>query len=88
MVRIALAGPAQAFSRDCDDLVIFRGKPLVLKAGRVFRVDRRRDHHDYCEDLIRSGVAWVASRYLAIEEPRILGAKEVARRHHCVWSHS
>jgi hypothetical protein len=88
VVRIALAGPSRAFLRGCDDLEIFRGKPLILKGGQAFRVGHRRDHHGYCEDLPHLEVAWVASRCLAIEEPRMLDAKEVARRCHYAWSHS
>ena len=88
VVRIALAGPFRASSRGCDDLGIFRGKPLILKGGRAFHVGHRRDHHGYCEDLLHLEVVWVASRCLAIEEPRMLDAKEVARRCHCAWSHS
>ena len=86
--RIALADLSQAFSRDCDDLEIFRGTPLARRVGRVFRVGHRHDHHDYRGNLVHSGAAWVVSRYLVIEEPKKSDAKGVARRHRCDQSHS
>jgi hypothetical protein len=86
--RTALAGPSQAFSRDCDDLEIFRGTLLVRWVGRVFRVGHHRDHRDYYGNLVHSGAAWVVNRYLAIEESRISDVKVVARKRRCDQSHS